>query len=327
MATLKDVARETGLTVSTVSRVLNNRGYISKEAREKVYEAMKKLNYQPNEVARSLSKQTTNTIGVILPHIDHPYFSRLLSSLETAAYLNEYKLMVFNSNDRDDKEVRYLEMCRGIRVAGIILCSGTVDVGRFEDLGVPLVTIERFLESGTAAIECDNRQGGRMVAKHLAQKGCRTVVYLSGENAEPMPADERALGFTEICRQEGLTCLDLEEEKTDALYASLDYHEYIEKILDDHPAIDAISASSDVIAAQVIQICRKKGIQIPDQIKLVGFDDSLISMLTSPAITTIRQPIPEMASLAVQTILRASNKEMVPSRTILPVSLVERETT
>ena len=327
MATLKDVARETGLTVSTVSRVLNNRGYISKEAREKVYEAMKKLNYQPNEVARSLSKQTTNTIGVILPHIDHPYFSRLLSSLETAAYLNEYKLMVFNSNDRDDKEVKYLEMCRGIRVAGIILCSGTVDVGRFEDLGVPLVTIERFLESGTAAIECDNRQGGRMVAKHLAQKGCRTVVYLSGENAEPMPADERALGFTEICRQEGLTCLDLEEEKTDALYASLDYHEYIEKILDDHPEIDGIFASSDVIAAQVIQICRKKGIQIPDQIKLVGFDDSLISMLTSPAITTIRQPIPEMASLAVQTILRASNKEMVPSRTILPVSLVERETT
>ena len=327
MATLKDVARETGLTVSTVSRVLNNRGYISKEAREKVYEAMKKLNYQPNEVARSLSKQTTNTIGVILPHIDHPYFSRLLSSLETAAYLNEYKLMVFNSNDRDDKEVRYLEMCRGIRVAGIILCSGTVDVGRFEDLGVPLVTIERFLESGTAAIECDNRQGGRMVAKHLAQKGCRTVVYLSGENAEPMPADERALGFTEICRQEGLTCLDLEEEKTDALYASLDYHEYIEKILDDHPEIDGIFASSDVIAAQVIQICRKKGIQIPDQIKLVGFDDSLISMLTSPAITTIRQPIPEMASLAVQTILPASNKEMAPSRTILPASLVERETT
>ena len=327
MATLKDVARETGLTVSTVSRVLNNRGYISKEAREKVYEAMKRLNYQPNEVARSLSKQTTNTIGVILPHIDHPYFSRLLSSLETAAYLNEYKLMVFNSNERDDKEVKYLEMCRGIRVAGIILCSGTVYVQRFEDLGVPLVTIERFLESGTAAIECDNRQGGRMVAKHLAEKGCRKVVYLSGENAEPMPADDRALGFAEVCRQEGLECLDLEEEKTDALYASLDYHEYIEKILEEHPEIDGIFASSDVIAAQVIQICRKKGIPIPDQIKLVGFDDSLISMLTSPAITTIRQPIPEMASLAVQTILRASNKEMVPSRTILPVSLVERETT
>ena len=327
MATLKDVARETGLTVSTVSRVLNNRGYISKEAREKVYEAMKKLNYQPNEVARSLSKQTTTTIGANRPHIDNPYLSRRLYSLETAAYLNEYKLMVFNSNERDDKEVKYLDMCRGIRVAGIILCSGTVEVKRFEDLGVPLVTIERFLESGTAAIECDNRQGGRMVAKHLAEKGCRKVVYLSGENAEPMPADERALGFSEVCRKVGLECLDLEEEKSDALYASLDYHEYIERILDEHPEIDGIFASSDVIAAQVIQICRRKGIRIPEQIKLVGFDDSLISMLTSPSITTIRQPIPEMASLAVQTILRASNKEMVPSRTILPVSLVERETT
>ena len=81
MATLKDVAKETGLTVSTVSRVLNNRGYISEETRKKVYEAMKKLNYRPNEVARSLSKQTTNTIGVIVPHIRHPYFAELISNL------------------------------------------------------------------------------------------------------------------------------------------------------------------------------------------------------------------------------------------------------
>ena len=83
MATLKDVAKETGLTVSTVSRVLNNRGYISEETRKKVYEAMKKLNYRPNEVARSLSKQTTNTIGVIVPHIRHPYFAELISNLES----------------------------------------------------------------------------------------------------------------------------------------------------------------------------------------------------------------------------------------------------
>ena len=151
MATLKDVAKETGLTVSTVSRVLNNRGYISADARERVYEAMKRLNYQPNELARSLSKQTTNTIGVIVPHIDHPYFARLLSSLETAAYKSGYKLLLFNSGERDEKEDRYLEMCKGSRVAGIILCSGRVETQCFEGLGVPLVTVERFLESGTAA--------------------------------------------------------------------------------------------------------------------------------------------------------------------------------
>lgn len=327
MATLKDVARETGLTVSTVSRVLNNRGYISKEARQKVYDAMKRLNYQPNEVARSLSKQTNNTIGVILPHIDHPYFSKLLSSLETAAYQNEYKLLLFNSRDRNEKEDEYLDMCRAIRVAGIILCSGSVDVGKFGDLGVPLITIERFLENGTAAIECDNRQGGRLAARHLWEKGCRTVAYLSGENPESMPADERALGFMEVCRREGLACLELNEEKHREWYTTLDYHAYIERILDENPELDGIFASSDVIAAQLIQVCRRRQICVPEQIRVVGFDDSNISSLTSPAITTIHQPVEEMAALAVEAVSRVRNAEMVPNRTILPVTLVKRETT
>ena len=99
MATLKDVARETGLTVTTVSRVLNNRGYISEETREKVYEAMKKLNYRPNEVARSLSKKSTNTIGVIVPHIRHPYFSELISNLENEASKRGYKMILCNSQE------------------------------------------------------------------------------------------------------------------------------------------------------------------------------------------------------------------------------------
>lgn len=327
MATLKDVAKETGLTVSTVSRVLNNRGYISAQTRERVYEAMKKLNYQPNELARSLSKQTTNTVGVIVPHIDHPYFARLLSSLETAAYRNGYKLLLFNSKDRDEKEEEYLEMCKGSRVAGIILCSGSVDTQRFRDLNVPLVTIERFLEQGTAAVECDNRQGGRLAARHLLECGCENVIYLSGENDVSMPADDRALGFTEICRQEGIHCLDPGKEIDARLYASLDYHTYIEKILTEYPEIDGIFASSDVIAAQVIQICSKKGIRIPEKMKLIGFDDSSIASLTTPGITTIRQPVREMAELAVQMIARAERKEIVPNRTTLPVTLIRRGTT
>ena len=94
MATLKDVAKETGLTVTTVSRVLNNRGYISEETRRKVYDAMKKLNYHPNEVARSLSKQSTNTIGVIVPHIRHPYFAELISNLESQAYRHQHKILL-----------------------------------------------------------------------------------------------------------------------------------------------------------------------------------------------------------------------------------------
>ena len=105
----------------------------------------------------------------------------------------------------------------------------------------------------------------------------------------------------------------------------MDYHAYIEGILDRCPQIDGIFASSDVIAAQVIQVCGRRGIRIPEQIRLVGYDDSIIAGLTSPAITTIHQPIAEMAALAVESIVRVYNGEMVPSRTILPVNLVVRE--
>ena len=132
MATIKDVAAETGLTVSTVSRVLNNRGYISDKTRKKVYDAMNKLNYTPNEVARSLSKKTNNTIGVIVPHIRHPYFSELISNLEMAAYEKNYKIFIFNSREKQEKENEYLEMCYSNLVAGVIMCSGSVHLNVFD---------------------------------------------------------------------------------------------------------------------------------------------------------------------------------------------------
>lgn len=325
MATLKDVARETGLTVSTVSRVLNNRGYISDDTRNKVHEAMKKLNYQPNELARSLSKKTTNTIGVIVPHIDHPYFSKLVSHLESAAYLNQYKILLFNSKDKDEKEIEYLEMCKSNRVAGIILCSGTVATEKFEGINLPLITIERYLENGTAAVECDNKQGGRLAAAHLAQRGCKNVIFLSGLKELNMPADLRAEGFIEVCKREGIH--NLEIKTNSELYESLDYTRYIEQVLIDHPETDGIFASSDLIAAQVIKVCSKKGIRVPEDLKIVGFDDVNIASLTTPGITTIRQPLKEMAHIAISLIAASLEQQIVPSRTTLPVSLVQRETT
>lgn len=325
MATLRDVAKETGLSVTTVSRVLNDRGYISKETRENVYTAMKKLNYQPNELARSLSKQTRNTVGVIVPHLDHPYFSKLISNLETAAYEHKYKILLFNSKEKDEKEKEYLEMCKKNQVAGIILCSGTVSTENFEGLDVPLITIERYLENGTACIECDNIEGGRLAATRLAESGCKNVLFLSGLKDMKMPADQREEGFAEVCEQKGIKYLEIPTDSN--LYATLDYRDYIDKILHDYPQTDGVFASSDVIAAQVIQVCHKRGIEIPRDMKLVGFDDVSISALTTPAITTIRQPIKEMAHLAISLIQSANKKQIVPRRTILPVKLVERETT
>ena len=340
MATLKDVARETGLTVTTVSRVLNNRGYISEETREKVYEAMKKLNYRPNEVARSLSKKSTNTIGVIVPHIRHPYFSELISNLENEASKRGYKMILCNSQEKENKEREYLEMCTSNRVAGIVLCSAGVAVEEFQGSNIPLITIERYMENGTASVECDNRQGGKLAAEHLIACGCKNLLHISGVYETAMPADDRALGFIEVCEKAGVSHWEVATNTYQ--YNNLEYHDFLEEVLKENydvdntaendencgkKRIDGIFASSDLIAAQVLQVCSKLGIRVPEDIKLVGFDDVNISSLTTPRITTIHQPIKEIAELTLELLINAQDGKTVAKRSLLPVSLIKREST
>ena len=340
MATLKDVARETGLTVTTVSRVLNNRGYISEETREKVYAAMKKLNYRPNEVARSLSKKSTNTIGVIVPHIRHPYFSELISNLENEASKRGYKMILCNSQEKENKEREYLEMCTSNRVAGIVLCSAGVAVEEFQGSNIPLITIERYMENGTASIECDNRQGGKLAAEHLIACGCKNLLHISGVYETAMPADDRALGFIEVCEKAGVSHREVATNTYQ--YNNLEYHDFLEEVLKENyhvdnmvendencgkKQIDGIFASSDLIAAQILQVCSKLGIRVPEDIKLVGFDDVNISSLTTPRITTIHQPIKEIAELTLELLINAQDGKTVAKRSLLPVSLVKREST
>lgn len=325
MATLKDVARESGLTVGTVSRVLNNRGYISEQTRNRVYEVMKELNYQPNEMARSLSKQKSNTIGVIVPHIVHPYFAKLISNLELAAYHNKQKLLLFNSKGKNEREEEYIEMCKSNRVSGMILCSGTVQTENFKNLGFPLITIERFLDEGTAGVECDNYQGGCLAAEHLIEKGCRNLLHIGGVSRISMPADQRRRGFEEVCKSRGVNHVVIASEQK--LYDEMDYYSYIGEILERYPETDGIFASSDLIAAQVIKVCTEKKIKIPEEIKIVGYDDVNVAALVTPGITTIRQPMKEMAEQAVSMLVQAAEGKMVPARTVFPVTLVEREST
>lgn len=325
MATIKDVAEYTGLSVTTVSRVLNERGYISQDTKNKVYEAMRKLNYQPNEVARSLSKQHSNTIGVIVPHIKHPYFAEVISNLEHHAYINKYKILLFNSQEKSVRLREYMEACASNRVAGIILCSGKVSVEDFRYLQAPVITFERYLEQGTASVECDNYLGGKLAAEHLIQRGCKNLLSFSGVIDNVMPADSRETGFCDVCKENNVKCT---VGRTSLMqYNEMKYYDWIEQMLIENPHVDGIFAGSDVIAAQIIQVCRKLGRRIPEDIKIIGFDDVNISMLTSPTITTIHQPIYEMADIAIKLIVDAHKQKVVPKRTILPVTLVVREST
>lgn len=322
MATLKDVARESGLTVGTVSRVLNNRGYISEQTREKVFEVMRQLNYQPNEMARSLSKQKSNTVGVIVPHIVHPYFAKMISNLELAAYEHKYKILLFNSKGKEEKEEEYIEMCKSNRVSGVVLCSGTISTEKFRNLGCPLITFERFIDGGTAGILCDNYQGGMLAAERLIERGCRNILHIGGINDSPMPADERKIACEAVCRKKGIGFAEVDPGQI--FYDDMNYYPIIREALERYPETDGIFASSDVIAAQAIQVCHEKGTSVPEQMKIVGFDDVNVASLTIPGITTVRQPVREMAEAIIKTLDNASNGIMVPAKTVFPVSLVVR---
>lgn len=323
MATIKDVAREAGLTVGTVSRVLNNRGYISEKTRNKVYEVMKELGYQPNAVARSLSKQKSDNIGVIVPHIMHPYFAKMISSIERAVAKQNYNLLLYNSKGDVDKQSHYLDMCKGNRVAGILMFSDEINPDRVLELGIPVISIEREIENSTASVVCDNYEGGKLAAKHLMENGCRNVLMFGGIFSRKKPADDREIGFMEICKEYNIRANVIKSYQED--YNDMDYIKYIEEALQKHREVDGIFASSDLIAAQVIRVVQSMGKEIPGDIKLIGFDDVNLAELTYPSITTIHQPIKEMAELAVDYLIKASNNDLIPKKTILPIHLVIRE--
>lgn len=332
LATIKDVAERAGLSVGTVSRILNNRGYISEKSREKVEQAMKELNYQPNEVARALYRQTTNLIGLIVPHIRHPYFASMISEIEMEAGRLGYRILLFNTKDRESKLNEYIEQSRRHRVTGIILCSPDLsESGKdpFTDLHIPIVTIERHFESATASVECDNFMGGKLQAQHLIEIGKKNLVILSGGNNEEMPADDRTRGALLVAEKNQVACR--EERTTKEEYNDGNYYERISRLLRNSVTgvcpIDGILASSDVIASQVIQVAAEYDLRIPEDLAVVGFDDTMVARTTMPNLTTIHQPIQEMAQSAVHLLMDASEGKVVPMRTVLPVSLVVRGST
>lgn len=325
MATIKDLAKEADLAVGTVSRVLNNRGYISARTRDKVYAAMKRIGYSPNSFAQGLSKRKMDCIAVIVPHIVHPYFAAIISMLEKEASRKGYKVILFNSSGDAAKESDELLRYQSSLISGALLFSADISAEALMDLHIPLVLVERAPVGSAVSVQCDNVMGGRLAAEHLIRKGCRDLITMSTLNTADMPGDDRDHEFMRICQENGASVRRYSADT--AQYLSLDYHDMISRALDENPDCDGIFATSDVIAAQVIQECMKRNKRIPEDIKLVGFDDVELARLTCPALTTVHQPIQEIAEAAIDAIEKLNEGSRVPDRIVLPVSLKEREST
>jgi LacI family sucrose operon transcriptional repressor len=289
-----------------------------------VFEAMEKLNYQPNEIARSLLKKQSNLIGLIVPNVSHPFFGEFTAHLEFYAYQHGFKLLVCNSQFDPVKEKEYIQMMKKNRVDGIIMGSHTLEVEEYKALHHPVVTIDRKIGS-VPFISSENRMGGRLATKLLVDKGCRKVAHLCGNLALDMLSNERTEGYREVIRENGLSQVIVQTDLNVFLYPQ--YEQIIHKLLREHSNVDGIFATSDIIASYVVKVARSLGLSIPERLKVVGYDDIQLASWLTPAVTTIRQPIEEMAKCAIDSIISQINGEPIPMNHVFPVKLVERETT
>lgn len=327
MATLKEVAEKAGVTVTTVSRMLNSPQKVSKQTRDKIQRVMRELDYQPNELARSLSKQTSHFIGLIVPTTKNYFFCKVVDTIEhyTAEY--GYKLLLCNSNHEKKKEIEYFTMLKAHKVAGVIIASRTQDIAQNISLQSPIISIDRTISKAIPSVCADNFTGGYLAGKHLIEKGCRRLAYFSGSPMlSDMYANQRLDGFESAIRQNGL-CAPVVTELSEEQFVTLEYEEVIAGFMAQHHEVDGIFTSNDIIAAQIIQHCAKRGIHVPNALKIVGYDDIDLARLYTPSITTIRQPIDAICRFAVDCIVHFQSDRELPINTTFPVELIEREST
>lgn len=329
MATLKDVAQRAGVTVTTVSRMLNGRVPVSEKTAERIHAAMEELGYYPNELARSLAKKSSHFIGLIVPSAKNYFFSSVIHAVEHYTTQNDCKLLLCVSNHEARKEKEYFSMLMSNKVMGVILASHTQDLEDMVSLlGVdaPLLTLDRVLSDSIPSACPDNYVGGYIGAKHLIAKGCRKLVYVGSSKSVHMDANKRYLGMRDACQAHGFELLgyiDASEEH----FTGMDYDEPVEKAFALYPDLDGILTSNDIIAAAAVRYCRHHGLDVPGKVKIVGYDDSSLAVHCTPQLTTIHQPIDDICRYAVESILRAAAGETIPASMTFPVTLVERETT
>jgi len=323
MATIRDVAEKAGVTVTTVSRVLNNRGYISEKTRKKVYEAMKELNYQPNELARSLYRRKSYLIGLLIPSVAHPFFAELTSYIEYYAYQNDYKILLCNSLQDVEKEKGYINMLKRHQVDGIIIGSHTLKTEQYLNVNLPIVAIDRYFSEKIPYVASDNYNGGVLATKLLIQNGCRKIAHISGPLILNTPANNRYKAFMDVVKEHNIENVVVETKLN--VFDTDEYKKLIIKLFTDHPDIDGVFASSDLIAATIINAAREIGKEVPKDLKIVGYDDISIAKTIVPPLTTIRQPIEEMAKKTIEIILDQIDGKEVSIENVLPITLVERE--
>lgn len=322
---IKDVAVEAGVSVTTVSRYLNNRGYISEKTKEKIIRAMEKLRYYPNEVARSLFTNERNLIGLILPTTNNPFFGELIFHIENELHKKGKRVLLSNSINEIEVERVFLNMLRSKIFDGLIIGSHNEVIAEYQIPDLPIVAIDKRAGEDIPNVSCDNYAGGLLAVEKLIHEKCQCIIYVSG--AEEHVKDENLREKAYIDKMKALGRIVLVERIPFSDSMNLKRMK-IEEILEKYPSIDGVLVGDDMLAAIVLSVARERGIQIPEKLKIIGFDGAKTTLSLLPELTTIQQPIKEIAIQAVELLmLEIQSGKRIPKEIKLPVKLIEGTTT
>jgi LacI family transcriptional regulator len=330
VVTIKEVAKDAGVSVGTVSKVLNNI-HVTEENKERVEQSISRLGYHVNTYARGLKAQRTYTVAIIVPDLISPFFALLVNYVEQALSELNYKLLICNSHCKKEKEIAYINMAKQNKVDGLISVTySNSDEYLSDDL--PIVSIDRHYKSKVCCVSSDNYQGGKLAAQKLIESGCKNIIYIrTGSNISGETL-KRGNGFIDVCRNAGISyrCLEFGEETTieEAGETNVKVYQYLEQCMNHGKFLyDGIFTSSDSLAQIIIEKLKELEVKIPEDVQVIGYDGLRALNVGNYQLSSIKQPVKEMAVMCVLQLMKLINKEPVEGLTILPVTFVYGGTT
>jgi LacI family transcriptional regulator len=331
MVTQADVAKEAGVSFITVSRVLNNSGYVKKETREKILKTIKKLNYYPNHIGQSLQKKKVNTIGIVIPEPPNvpvhgmEYYNMLMMGIDRVTVSNNYDMLLSTCN-QDDPDVDYFRLYFQRKVDGLILFIPDMryfDVDRIIKNNIPCVIIGEQPGQEINYVDADHFNGMYRAVQYIISKGITNICFIKGRPYMQSSID-RINGFKKAMSDNKIQTDDYcIYEGDNSKESGIDC---MKKIISKGNIPDAVMCSNDLMAIGALTEAKKANIRIPEDMSLMGFDDISISGLIDPPLSTVRQPLFEMGQEASRILLKKiKNPDMLPVHKIFPVEMITRK--
>jgi len=326
--TIKDVAKVSGVSVATVSRVLHNLSGYSDKTKQKVLKAVEELGYQPNAIARGLINKRTQTIGVLVPDVSSSFSSEILHGIEQVANDKGFSVIMCNTDEDGKRTMKYLQMLGEKQVDGVIFTSGSLEDEYYrmlKQMRVPVVLVNTLSHKyAIPYVKVDDRQASYHATEYLIRKGHRDIAMICGTISDTIAGVPRLDGYRQALEDNGLEFM---ESRVGYGNFRLDMgREAMKKLLDESPPFTALFAASDEMAIGAMGVALERGLKIPEDMSIIGYDDLVFSRMVFPSLTTIHQPLTKMGRMASEMLIQLIEGTDQVSSSIVSHQLIERQT-